>query len=210
MSEGKNGDGNTDPKNQPEPSNPETPPKEPETPPKKEETTVSYQALKEEREKRQALQEKLDAMEAEKKSAAQKQAEEEGKFKELYESTKTELEAKDGEIKSLTEKMASYEESIQEGIKTAASQIKSEEDRELFMDSLKGKNPAEQQALVPRLLQKFGTKANINPSASGSSPSKTATDEEKANLLKQKEEAVSKNDTSKILAIDAKLKQLKA
>lgn len=168
--------------------------------------TVPYAAMKEERMKRQALQDKLSKYEADEKLRNDEKLKADGDYQKLL----SEKEAEIASLKGSHEKLSTYETRVQERITKDLEKIP-EEERALVAELLEGKSILDQSELLPKLLSRFSTSPkNVNPSAGDSQNSnKTQTLE----LIKTKEaeivEAGKKGDAMKVMSLRDEINALK-
>jgi hypothetical protein len=140
--------------------------------------TVPHQAFHEEREKRKALEERLKTFETEKAEAARKAEEEKGNFKKLYEDEQARAKDLESKLTNATKSLTDFETNAQNAIEESLKSVKSDEDREVVKSLLKGKSISEQQLVLPKLLEKFGSPSEIN--AAGKGGGKTGVTDDKS------------------------------
>lgn len=128
---------------------------------------IPHAKFHEERKKRQELQAKLDAMEAAKVEAERKAAEEAGEFKKLYETESAKVKTLEQELLGQKTKLSEYETKAQARIDKQIESVKIEADRDVIKNILKGKDFADQEALLLTLLEKFGVAKEINVGPAG-------------------------------------------
>lgn len=157
--------------------------------------SVPHQAFHAEREKRKSLEAELAEIKKLQAEAEEEKKRKQGEFEELANQKTAEVEKLTAELEELRGKVSSFEEVVESRVEEALNAIKSEDDRALMKEALDGKSAAQKDALLPKLIQKFGTPANINHTIKGGE-----TDENKepktveAKRQQQLEEAKKKGD----------------
>lgn len=172
------------------------------TPDPKEFQSIKH-GLKEERQKRQEVEEKLKEYEAEKKKAEEAKLAEEGKYKELLQQKEAEI----AELQSFKEQYDKIAEQAEESYSKKLGELP-EESRDTVKDVLDGKNSFEKMRLLPEIIDKFGlgNKKDINkqPQDGGVDNGNISKDQ----LNQQLAEAKKKGDSVQVMGILQKLKSL--
>ena len=129
--------------------------------------TAPLAALHEARNENKELKKRIADIEAKEKQREEEEAKKKGEYQTLFESTKTENEALKKTNEGLVAQVGEFEKSIQTQIDEALSKVKKPEDQEVIKLALDGKSVAQKQALLPKLLEKFLSPSNINPTIPG-------------------------------------------
>lgn len=143
--------------NMPEPVTPgQTPPSASDTPPITPPSgDPSSAELQKAREQIENLNKALQAERSEKEARTKKEAEEAGKFKELYESTNTSHEALKASHESVTKTLEAYDAHFAQEVERALKDLPKEK-KALLDKLLDGKSAFEKATIVPDLLKEFG------------------------------------------------------
>lgn len=154
----------------PEPVTPEqTPPSAPDTPPATPAGDPSSAELTKAREQIENLNKALQAERNEKEARTKKEAEEAGKFKELYESTNASHEALKTSHESMTKTLEAYDAHFTQEVERALKDLPKEK-KVLLEKLLDGKSAFEKATIVPDLLKEFGGSAGFGQNPPGGQP----------------------------------------
>lgn len=155
---------------------------------------VPHQALHAEREEHKKTKERLDALEAEKVAASKKAEEEKGNFEKLYKDEQEKNKSLLDELTGTKTKLTDFETAAKTRIEKSIETIKNVEDKAIVTKLLEGKSFAEQENILPKLVEKFGTPSNVNSGAAGGNEAKPTEVEAK------RKEAESKGDVLGLIA----------
>lgn len=148
----------------------ETPPADDKTPPAKPEPKDTEGRITVLAREKKELEDKLAAIESEKKLAAENKLKEEGKLQELLSQREKDLAELSGTTTSMKSKLEAYEKLATEQVETALKSITDKEKQKTVKDMLEGKPVEEQVTMLPKLLALVG-----QPAASFGGPTPTST-----------------------------------
>lgn len=195
--------GTTNPEGNPSNANPQNPP-EPKTPEPKnpddgndgdgsgegdlnKALNAERYKTREEKRLRKEAEERLAEYERKEKEREDANLRRKGDFDKLEEQLKAENEKLKSEVKDLTKFKTDYEETATARIEEMKQKVP-EDSRDLLSQTLEGKTLQEQEALLPKLVEKFGVPTNINNPADGSTPPSS----EKQKKIQELETAIAK------------------
>lgn len=171
---------------------------------------VPHQALHEEREARKAAETELKKLRDAEAKRNEEKMKENNQFKELSEQKDRELAEALSKLTDTETRLKAYEDGATERIKSQLETITKPEDKVFAENLLKGKSLADQESLLPSLLERLGSPKNINANPQGGD-SQTAgkTKATVEQLQTEMETAIKGGDTRKAMKLQRAIEELK-
>lgn len=171
---------------------------------------VPHEALHEEREQRKKAEAELKTLREAEAKREEEKMKSNNQFKELSEQKERELAEATSKLTDAEIRLKAYEDGATERIKSQLETITKPEDKAFAETLLNGKSLADQESLLPSLLERLGSPKNLNANPQGGdSQNAGKTKATVEQLQTEMEAAVKGGDARKAMKIQRAIEELK-